>query len=193
MSKLTRYIQSYLLFGFPFVVTAILWDPSKIGNGFIGFTQKFLSGHLVFWFSVLTLFLIMLVIVPNVREITLRRLANIKERDEREEHITGKASRVTYISTLSLLLLLFFYSIFSVNIKTLPENQTYHGKHRVASLNLGFSIFEEKNKNDPKEGFTLFDSKNMSLSTASILLILIAWQLIIFNYVARKEQIKSIK
>lgn len=193
MNKLTRYIQSYLIIGFPFVLTAMIWDNSIEGNRFVGIIQGLLSWQLMLWFSVLIVFLILLVIIPNARELTLRRLANIKERDEREEYITGKASRVTYISMLSILILLFFSSIFSVNVKKLSDNQTFHGKRWIASISLGFHLFDDRKRKSTEEGLILFDSKNMSLSKSSILLILIGWQLIMFNCVARKEQIKGIK
>lgn len=193
MNKMTKYIQSYIIVGFPFVLIAIAWDKSIKGHRFVAAIQEFLTWHLVLWFLVLILFLIILVIIPKVRELTLRRLANITERDEREEYITGKASRFTYISTLSLLLFLFFNSIFSLNIKKIPDNQTFQGKHRTANINLSFHVFEEQQRNNAESALVLFDSTKISLSKSSILLILICWQLTVFSAVARREQIHGIK
>ncbi len=191
MNKIVRYIQSYLIFGFPFMIAGIFWNNSTQKHFFIQLIQEIVSLNLILWFTALTFFLILLVLAPTARELTLRRLANIQERDEREEYITGKASRVTYISTLSLLILLFFNSIISLNITKLPDNQAINGKQHALNLNLGFNLLEKQaEKSKPQEAFILFNSTDISLSKPLTLLILIGWQLIVFNYISRREKIR---
>jgi hypothetical protein len=52
---------------------------------------------------------------------------------------------------------------------------------------MGYS-FLNKNKNEEKsDEKIIFDSENIALSSSSILLILLSWQLLMFNYTARKE------
>jgi hypothetical protein len=46
------------------------------------------------------------------QETTLRRIANIRDRDEREEFLTGQAARVSYLSTLAAGIFLLFLSAF---------------------------------------------------------------------------------
>lgn len=187
MNKVMKYIQVYLILGFPFVVTCMIWstvNPQMVTM--VGFSLKqlawqVLSYNLMFWFCMLILFLISLIALPTVREKTLCSLANIKERDEREEYITGKAARSAYISSLGLLIFLLFFSIFSVNINYSPENPV--GKQKTLQIGLGFSLFE--NKSEAK-----LDSTEYSLSKTSILLILLAWQVVAFNLAARKEKNK---
>lgn len=199
MNKVIKYIQVYLILGFPFVVACMVWNTvnPQIANT-IGFSVKNLAWHilafnLMLWFCVLILFLISLIVLPSVREKILCSLANIKERDEREEYITGKAARSAYISNLGLLIFLLFFSIFSVNINYSPENPV--GKQKTLQIGLGFSLFENKSeaKNTDKniiQNKTILDSTHYSLSKTSILLILLAWQVISFNLAARKEKIK---
>lgn len=195
MNKAIRSIQTYLIFGLPFVLIGIIFGSTSKGNFLIRSIQELLSWNLMLWFTVLVFFLILLVVMPNVRELTLRRLANIKDADEREDHITGKASRVTYVSMLSIMILLFFSSIFSVTINKLPENQTYNGRHHVLNLNLAFKFLEDhQSENKAQTGLTLFDSKNIvPLSKSSILLLLICWELLVFNWSERTEQLKGFK
>lgn len=195
MIKMIRFIQTYLLVAFPFVIACMVWQTIYPGTP-TSFVSKIivelLGWNLMIWFAVLILFLFLLVLLPSVREKTLRRLANLKERDEREEYITGKASRSAYVATLSLMIFFLFFSMFSFNIYRSPEQAALTGKRHTAAIQVGFSLLDNKPAiNDSQYGEPLFKSKNFSLSTTAILLILISWQLLAFNLAARKEQVKE--
>jgi hypothetical protein len=198
MNKIIRYIRIYLILGLPFVVTFMIWSSANphIGN-ITGFTFKQLIPilfivNLICWFITLIIFLVSLIVLPSVREKTICYLANIKERDEREEYITGKAARFAYISSLSLLIFLLFLSIFSVEMRFFPEKPL--GKN--ATLHIGLSISLLENKSVPasttanvSQHKTMLDTTHYSLSKTAVLLILLSWQLIAFNVAARKEQV----
>lgn len=98
MSKTIRWIQTYLVLGFPFVVGLMVWITIQYEKGAFsdrqvvqlhGFFWNALSFNLMAWFLILALFLVLLVFSARARELTIKRLANIRERDEREEQITG--------------------------------------------------------------------------------------------------------
>ena len=128
---------------------------------------------------------------PEAREKTLKRLANLKERDEREQYITGKASRTAYISTLSLLVFFLFFSIFSLNIHRLPESEAINGKTGTVAIGLQFNLLDEPRvETNQATGQVLFESKDIPLSKTAILLILILWQLAAFNITARREHLR---
>jgi hypothetical protein len=148
---------------------------------------QILSWNLMIWFAVLIIFLAMLVVIPSVRENTLRRLANLKERDEREEYITGKASRAAYFSTLSLIIFFLFFTLCSISIYEMPKDAT-HKKHIDMNISMGVNFLEKSTLKTNPEGIVLFATKNIMPSSFSILAILLVWQLFIFNYTARKEQ-----
>lgn len=149
---------------------------------------ELLSWNLMLWFAVLILFLVLLVALPEAREKTLKRLANLKERDEREQYITGKASRTAYISTLSLLVFLLFFSIFSLNIHRATENEAINGKTGTVSIGIQFNLLDKPRvETNQATGQVLFESKDIALSKTAILLILILWQLAAFNITARRE------
>ena len=193
MSKIIRLIQSYLIFGLPFVLICMLWQtfqsPNETATGMLRVVWTILGCNLMFWFAMLIVFLSILVIVPSVRDKTLRRLASIKERDEREQYITGRAARMTYISTLSLTILLLFLSVFSLNIPKKLGSEGENHKHS-ASISLAFSLFEESSAKNLSKEEVLFDSNTIRLSQPAILLMLLIWQIVIFNFAARKEQEK---
>jgi len=197
VNKIIRLIQTYLMFGFPFVMICMVWETiyteNKILKDATTLTRTLwdaLGWNLMLWFAVLIIFLVMLVAVPSVREKTLRRLANLKDRDEREEYITGKASRAAYISTLSLMIFFLFFSIFSFNIYRVPQTEAINGKHLFASISIGFNLLDKPAVENYSKKEVLFKSKNFSLSTSAIILILLGWQLLIFNLTARKERLK---
>src|SRR5688572_13049051 len=136
-----RYLQSYLVFALPFVLLTMLWshfqsEPTILqsGSGFTRVMWEIFSWNLMLWFVLLFVFLLSLIFYPAARESTLKRLANIKERDERESLITGRAARKTYLSTLSLLIFLFFISTLNVDIKRVPEAQAVNGKTGVVNI-----------------------------------------------------------
>lgn len=193
MNTIIRYIQTYLIAGLPFVIACVAisvfypgmeitkrWALHMLGN--------VLTWNLVLWFACLILFLITLLVIPSVREKTLRRLANIRERDEREEYITGKASRAAYISTLSLMIFFLFFSVFSLKFAFLPKEPVGH--RYTLSISLKFPLLNNDEKKEiVADKQVIFDSKNLGLSDSTIILILLSWQLLMFNLAARKERI----
>lgn len=194
MTKILRIIQNYLLFSLPFVIACMIWSSigteSEILNHGSWITKALwetLSWNLMFWFTVLILFLIALVTIPQARDKTLKRLANLNERDEREQLITGKAARTAYISTLSLMILFLFFSVFTLNIWRVPLNQAVNGKRGFVSIGLHFNFLEHPSPEKISENEVVFQSNDFPLSKSGLVLTLLVWQLLAFNWTARKE------
>lgn len=195
MNKFVRFIQNYLLVGFPFVIACMVWEtlhPEIALTNINSIPEKILWNglgiNLMCWFAMLIVFLVILVVVPSIREKTLRRLANLKERDEREQYITGKASRAAYISTLSLMIFFLFMSVLSVSIEKLPNDQASEGHRLTANIGLHFNLLNDYEANKNPEVKVLFDSRNITPSSSAIIFILLGWQLMVFNLAARKEK-----
>lgn len=199
MTKTVRAIQSYLIYALPSVLACMAWETvsteKEILQGASLFTRalwEILSWNLMLWFGVLISFLILLVAAPEAREGTLKRLANLRERDEREQQITGRAARTAYISTLSLLVLFLFFSIFSLNIYRVPESDAINGKTGTVAIDLRFNLLDQlRIQSSENSNQTLFESRDIPLSKTGILLILILWQLAVFNLTARKENLRD--
>lgn len=189
MNKPIRYLQTYLIYGLPvvfasFVISSVWFYQHKHLAGISKLFSDLMGWNIMAWFAALVVYLILMVISTKVREQTLSRLANLNERDEREEYITGRASRATYISTLSLMILFLFFSMFSVSIYKLPSEKP----HYSFNISMTYNVLRQSAivSESPKE--VMFDSKDYSLSTASIMLILLSWQLVTFNLAARREK-----
>lgn len=117
--KLLRLAQTYLIVALPFVVAVAFWSD-WVPEGKLAPEAPFalralwevLSYNLMLWFAVLVVFLVALVGSSVAREATLRRIADIRDRDEREEYLTGQAARTSYIATLAFGIFLLFLSAF---------------------------------------------------------------------------------
>jgi hypothetical protein len=198
VNKIIRYIQNYLICALPFVIACMVWETIQPDIQFgtsssimVKVLWEVLSWNLMLWFVFLILFLISLVAISSVREKTLRRLANLHERDEREQYITGKAARAAYISTLSFLILFLFLSMVSLRIASVPKNQVgTNGHHTQVNIGIHFSLLDKHTDeiiNQTPDEKIFFDSNTIKPSISTILLFLFCWQLLIFNLTARKE------
>jgi hypothetical protein len=199
MSKFIRWAQNYLLFALPFVLLCMAWGTFQTERQildqptfFTKFVWEVLSWNLILWFLVLVAYLILMVFKSEVREKTLKRLANLKERDEREQFITGRASRAAYISTLSLIICLLFFSIFSLNIYHVPESKAVNGKTGTVSIGLSFNLLDQPKLDKSTENKIIFETRDIPVSKTAILLILLIWQLAAFNLAARREDAKTL-
>ena len=192
MHKLIRYIQNYLVYGFLPVVGLIIWSifikqNISESNLLVRTIHEILSYNMMIWFVTFILFMVSMVVIPAIREKTLRRLANLQERDEREEYITGKAARSSYVATLSLTLFFLFFSMFNFHYSKLEKSSPDKPGHSVG-IGFGYRLFAETvtDKQTVKGVSPIFDSTSYALSGSTLLLILLAWQLLFFNLSARK-------
>jgi hypothetical protein len=163
MKKIMPILQNYLIFSFPFVLAIAIWGDfqpfTEIENNsslLIRLLWEVGSWNLITWFVLLIVFLICLVVYPQVQEQTLKRIANLKERDEREEYLTGRASRSSYLSMMSVLIFLLFISILQVKVKHVPENEVINGKHKIVSIGLGLKLIDETQPKQDSAGQVLF-------------------------------------
>lgn len=202
MNKICRCMQNYLLYGFLLVIVLFIWSagiayfsPLSVitnSNFIIRILHELLSYNLMLWFLTLVLYMFFLIVIPSVRDKTLRRLANLQERDEREEYITGKAARASYIATLSLTLFFLFFSLININLSTLSKSDPQKPRHAVG-IGIYYSFFSKPVIEKPSDvqANTIFDSREFSLSSSTLLIIFLGCQLFVFNLVARREYLKD--
>ncbi|OFZ18652.1 MAG: hypothetical protein A2Z20_04785 [Bdellovibrionales bacterium RBG_16_40_8] len=193
MNKVNRWLQNYLVFSLPFVVACAAWgsiqsDREILVNGsfLTKATWEVLSWNLMIWFLCLITFLILMVFIPSTRDMVTRRIANIKERDEREIYITGQASRRVFTSTLSILIFLFFISIFTFNVSRIPPEEIFNNRAKSLSIGFNFKLTDDPKVEKDQTGQVLVESKDIPLSKSAILLLLIVWQISMFGLSARK-------
>ncbi|MCE3014145.1 MAG: hypothetical protein LW878_13880 [Proteobacteria bacterium] len=192
MEKLNLWIQKYLVWVFPNVVATTVWDyfqsdtEIRAMNSFLlTALWEVMSWGLIIWFLCLFIFMVLLVFRKDTQELTIKRLAGIKERDEREEIITGHAARRSFVSTTSFLIFLFFLSSMQVNIARNPD-QAVDGKKSSLTLGLKFSPTDEP-KTVSEDGKVIYEHRDIPLSKSAILLLVLVWQVASFRFRVRRE------
>jgi hypothetical protein len=122
------------------------------------------------------------------REQVVTKITSIRERDEREAYLTGKAARATFLATLALLILLFCLNTISISFYRVPPEMAVKGKTGHVSLGVGFDLLknDQPGRMDSIPRQYLFNYKGLPLSSSSIILILFAWQIVVFNMSMRR-------
>jgi hypothetical protein len=130
-----------------------------------------------------------LMVSSSFREQVIAKLTFIRERDEREAILTGKATRTTFLTSLAILIFLFCLSCFQVSIYRVPPEKAVDGKTGVVSLGLGFNLLEHARQNGPRDAIQkkdIFSYTGLPLSSTAVILMLIGWQIISYNYSMRR-------
>lgn len=191
MNKFVRAIQNYLFFSFPFVISLMIWgsiQTQREDNPQVAkILWEIMAWNLMTWFVIFIGFLVSMLFVPSIRMNSLKRLANLQDRDERELKITGYAATASYISSLSLLIFLLFFSMFTFHVSRTPEVEAKDGKTKDLSINLTFDLFDEGRVESSLAGDIIAESKQIPLSKTALLLIILVWQIGSFTLYARSE------
>jgi hypothetical protein len=119
------------------------------------------------------------------RDVVLARLTCIRERDEREVFLTGKAVRTTFLTTLAILIFLFFLSCFQVSVYRVPPENAIDGKTGVITLGFAVTLLESPKQDKPGNAVQKMDICSYSglpITGTAIILVLIIWQILSYNY-----------
>ena len=123
-----------------------------------------------------------------LRNSVLARLSGMRERDEREVQIVGKALKSTYLSSMTILLCLLSISFIQVTFsRKSPDNLSPGELPRAISLGYKAKLSDSEAIVTKKEGYDIFFQYNgVPLSTTALILFLLIWQIVSYRYVSRK-------
>lgn len=200
-----KIVIGYVFYTFPLTLMVFLilpyfakgkqeligWLTLPYYGVFINTLARIAIYQFVIWIMVSLLFSITMFFSKNNREIFIRRLSGLsglKERDEREVQIIGKALRTSYLSTITILLFLLFVSLFYVQYHTKSDDNPERGKYPSALfINTGFPFLDSKAFVTQKEGYDVFlEFDSLPLSKSGLILILLVWQIVSFRIVSRR-------
>ncbi len=192
MNKINYYIQKYLIWALPVVALTVIWglfqsdlEIRQQGSFALTALWEVMSWALIIWFICLLIFMVLLVFRKDTQESSIKHLAGIKERDEREQIVMGLAARRSFVATTALLIFLFFVSCFTLSVARLPDN-TVDGKKSSLSIGFKFSGTDRKTTSST-DGKVMFEHHDIPLSKSAILLIVLVWQVSVFRFKARHE------
>lgn len=195
MKKINQVVLSYFVIALPIIVIVwLIWpgiEKTETANGsaFFEWGNAITGLMMGLWMLSAFYMALSLVISKNFREQLLKRIAGIKERDEREELIVAKSSRSAFLFSLGLLIFLLVLSVFQINVAKIPADQVVNGKKHELSLGLGFSLTEDArhgtSDSNPSAKEAIFTYR-LPVSAQGIILLLIAVQLGSFFVYSRK-------
>lgn len=194
--KINLWISKYLVLSIPFVVWIVSWAINLTSNGekYVEpktFLWEILSWNFIVWFVLLVYLIFSLVFWGKFRETILTSLTFSKERDERESFISGRASKATFYSTLSIIILLFFLSGLHLHIYRKPKEEAIDGKRGTITIGYSFNFV-----NSAKKDIEVFDnSKNEKIlvidgipfTQEALILFLILYHIASYHIFTRKR------
>jgi len=195
MKRLDSLVLKVFLYGLPAVIVfaafSYCYSSGVVNHAYIYFRLlNSLAGLVIAVWMTLSLYLsVRLMVSEPFRDQVIARLTFMRERDEREALLTGKATRTTFLTSLAILIFLFCLSCFQVSIYRVPPERAVDGKTGIISLGLGFNLLENTKQDSPKniaEKKDIFSYTGLPVSSTTVILILIGWQIIAYNYSMRR-------
>lgn len=195
MKKLDSILLKVFLFGLPAVIALAVFTHTyhegivNRAASYIKLLYNFAGLIFAFW-SMLSLYIsVRLMTSELLRDKVLAKLTFIRERDEREVLLTGKATKATFLTSLAVLIFLFCLSCFHVSIYRVAPEKAIDGKTGSISLVFDLNLLESAQQAVPDEAMQktdIFSYMGMPISSTTVILVLIIWQIIFYNYSMRR-------
>lgn len=196
MSRIDSVMVKAFLYGLPILVLFGIFSYSYSTGG-IDHTSgvaRILNGlaglAFAIWMTLSIVISIRLMLSASFRDQVLTRLTFIRERDERELMLTGKATRTIFLTTIAILTFLLCLSCFQVSIYRVPPEKAVDGKTGFVTLGFGMRLLEDA-KPAVKDGDEfvkedIFTYSGLPISSSAIILGLIFWQICSYNVTMRR-------
>ncbi len=192
MKKVLSRVNKVLINGFMYLspvgifvmVRANLEQYETINEHWLG---QSLGIIFLIWFLCSIYFLFSIILNRTLRESIFTRLAGIKERDEREEVVVGKAMKSSFLFMLGILVCLLAFSTTRTDKNiSLTTSDKVHGSFTIGHLDFkGEPIKEYEEEVDGE--IQKHETFDIPFSKTSLILFMILAQLFSFHFFARKE------
>ncbi len=196
MNKIDKFLIKYVLYALPLNIVVMLWgaidDPDKLSlsEGLTRVVWDTLGFIFMFW-MLISLYLSLKTVFSNqFRDKLLSKFTRVKERDEREVEISQNAARFSYFSTLAILLLFLFLSIFTVTIGRYPDKEMSKDKNGYVSIGMQFEAYNlDKISNSSKDnkGMTIVNYSGLPITHSALLLFIILWQVCSYHIIVKRK------
>jgi len=196
-----RIVIGYIFYTFPLTLIAFVIVPKPQGpaefDEVVNYILNAISSstlyriafaQFVLWILISWLFSISMLFSRNNREIFLKKLSGIKERDEREVQIVGKSMRASYLTTMTILLTFLFLSIFRLEVAANSANTVESSQERgYYSIGIWYNPITPWAISTQKEGYdSFFGYYALPISPPTLILLLLLWQIVSFRFVSRR-------
>jgi hypothetical protein len=195
MKRFDAVLLKVFLYGLPFGVVfaafGCFYSQGLVdrGSALVGLVNNVSGLFIAAWMAISLYLCFRLTVSETMREQVISRITFMRERDERESVLTGKAIRTTFLITLAVLIFLFFLSCIQVSVYRVPPEQAVDGKTGMITLGVGFRLFEA-DKSDRAAGALqredIFTYRGLPVSSEAVILMLILLQIVSYNYSMRR-------
>ena len=191
MKRLDSMLLKVFLHGLPAIIVFAAFSYAySLGvvnhaNIYLKLLNSFSGLVFALWMTLSLYLSVRLMVSGPFRDQVISRLTFIRDRDEREALLTGKATRTSFLTSLAILIFLFCLSCFQVSIYRLPPEKAVDGKTGIASLGLAFNLLEQSKQDASSETIErkdIFSYTGLPVSSTAVILMLIVWQIISYNY-----------
>jgi len=195
MKRVDTILLKVFLYGIPVVavlaVFAYLYSTGVVNHdtGYAKFANSFTGLVFAVWMTLAIYLSIRLMVSGPFREQVIAKITFLRERDEREAILTGKATKATFLTSLAILIFLFCLSCFQVSIYRVPPDKAVDGKTGFVTLGLSFSLLADDKQDRPADTIPkehIFSYRGLPISSEMIILILILWHILSYNYSMRR-------
>jgi hypothetical protein len=195
MKRFDSMLLKVFLYGLPGVlvlaVFSYFYSSGVVNHAYVYFRllNSFAGFVFAVWMMVSLYLSVRLMVSGPFRDQVIAKLTFIRERDEREALLTGKATRTTFLTSIAILILLFCLSCFQVSIYRVPPERAVDGKTGIVSLGVGFSLLERSKQVRPEDTIQkkdTFSYRGLPVSSTTVILMLIVWQIVSYNYSMRR-------
>lgn len=193
MRRLDSFVLRVFLGGLPVIVAAAIFassvDPNTLALRSPAAQLSYNLAGLIFaiWIFFALYLCLRLLVSGEFRARTLTRLSLYRESDEREVHLSGRATRSVFLVSLAVLIALLCLSSVRVAVRALPPERAAAGRHNEVALRLAFDITDTEAGEAPlsasRDYFTLH---GVPLSKQGIILLLIVLQIGGYNLAMRR-------
>jgi len=196
MNRADSALVKVFLYGLPIIaifgVFSYSYNTGIIDHatGTAQFVNKLAGLLYAIWMTLSIVLSIRLMVSGPSRDQVLSRFTFIRERDEREVMLTGKATKTTFLTTLAILMFLFCISCFQVSIYRVPPEKAVDGKTGFVTLGLTCNLLENSKQagahNDEFLKQDIFTYSGLPISRTAIILGLFIWQICSYNITMRR-------
>jgi len=183
MKSLDMLLLKLFLGGLPLVaVLALVHEHIGFIHGYAGFI-------FALWMTLSIFISLRLIFSGQFRERVISRITFIRERDEREALLTGKATKTAFLTSLAVLLLLFCLSCFQVSLYRVPPENAIDGKTGFVSLGVDFDLLEKEKHGRTDDTIAkedIFTYQGLPVTSSAVILLLLVWQVACYNYTMRR-------
>lgn len=189
MNRFDEILFKYVTYATLLVVALIILVgvkthlPELDSNGGLENILDILGFHMLTWIISGIYLTLKTILVPRFREAIFLKITGSTERDEREMEVSHSSARAAFFSSLSVLFLMLFLSLFSLRM----ESEIIQGSQEIkepkavslmiSSDNFKLLDLDGKQKTKESNDFTYKTTRStLPLTPQGIILLIILWQ-----------------